>query len=160
MNFRNNSSKCTFNNSGYCKYSDSCRKQHAVEKCKESNCDQECTRRHPRECNRGESCKFLRRKICAYDHDKPSKDEVKETHDQDIRGIEIKVKKDLENSVNGIEKRLMKELNDIKTLFEKQTKDIEDLTTENRNKSKELNKKFKEVEVYKFVFIEHYKTIQ
>ena len=41
MNFRNNSSKCTFNNSGYCKYSDSYRKQHAVEKCKESNCDQD-----------------------------------------------------------------------------------------------------------------------
>ena len=59
----------------------------------------------------------------------------KETYDQDIRGIEIKVKKDLENSVNCIEKRLLKELNDIKTLFEKQTKDIEDLTTENRNKS-------------------------
>ena len=46
---------CKFNQYGYCRYKETCRKQHINENCENSSCDwKTCKLRHPK------SCKFLR----------------------------------------------------------------------------------------------------
>jgi hypothetical protein len=91
--YRNNPSKCQFN-VGFCKYKEKCYKKHYAEKCMDLNCDNRCFKRHPKQCKRGQNCKFFKQKTCAYDHD-PHVPNI----DDDNLGDKIKeeIKKELEN---------------------------------------------------------------
>ena len=53
---------------GYCKFGDKCRKQHFKTVCSNPECDKSCKSRHPRICKFKEKCKFFAKKICAYKH--------------------------------------------------------------------------------------------
>ena len=67
-NFRNNITKCLYNDSGFCKFSKECRKQHFENVCQTKNCDKRCLNRHPKPCKFKDECKFLEKNICAYSH--------------------------------------------------------------------------------------------
>ena len=60
--------KCKFNDSGYCKFGSQCRKQHFSKVCNKPNCKRDCKARHPKLCKHEQTCKFLKRGICAYKH--------------------------------------------------------------------------------------------
>ena len=66
--FRNNASKCAYNDKGYCKFKDECRKQHFSEVCEEKDYKKECNKRHPKECRWKNKCKFLAKNVCAFSH--------------------------------------------------------------------------------------------
>ena len=115
--FRKNLSKCLFNDCGFCKYKENCSKQHFLEKCREENCDKQCTKRHPKPCKNGQSCSFNRKQICAYDHEVIENDSFSK----------------LEKKVNTNENTL-KELKDLKGICERQSIDIEELKQETKTK--------------------------
>ena len=48
--FRNNPSRCPFNDKGFCKYQERCNKQHYKDRCQELKCDGKCLKRHPKVC--------------------------------------------------------------------------------------------------------------
>ena len=60
---------CPFNNLGFCKYKDKCKKKHLAEKCLNRKCERKCSKRHPKLCKYGESCRCKAKGVCAYDHD-------------------------------------------------------------------------------------------
>ena len=66
-NFRNNS-KCLYNDKGFFKFRDQCRKQHFNVVCEIKDCDKSCRGRHPKPCKNEERCRFLAKNICAYKH--------------------------------------------------------------------------------------------
>ena len=74
--FRNNP-KCSFNDTGFCKYGDQCRKMHYKTICSIDNCDKRCHSRHPKPCKHGGKCKFFAKKICASKHDTIANDDEK-----------------------------------------------------------------------------------
>ena len=127
-NFRNNSVKCLFNKYGYCKYREDCRKQHFLGKCSDLECDQECNKRHPKECNRGESCKFLKKKICSYEHENRRTSNVKNDE----------ADKSLQHKFESLEKAMMTEIKDLKVIIENERKEIKVLKAENEKKSKDI----------------------
>ena len=65
--FRNNP-KCLFNDTGFCKYGDHCRKMHFISIFTIENCDKGYQSRHPKPCKHGGNCKFFAKQICAYKH--------------------------------------------------------------------------------------------
>ena len=66
--FRNNSEKCLFNDTGFCKFRTECRKQHCESVCQIEDCDRKCLNRHPKPCKHRQKCKFLAKNICAFSH--------------------------------------------------------------------------------------------
>ena len=86
-----NSSKCLFNDVGFCKYRDRCRKKHYTEKCRQEKCDETCTQRHPKACKHEENCKFYTKNICAYDHDNLAKRATKVSDKKPKTELEDKV---------------------------------------------------------------------
>jgi hypothetical protein len=73
---------CKYNQSGFCKYRDKCKRIHNLENCKnKSDCtSQNCPNRHPKQCkniSRNGKCKYEEK--CAYDHDKSSKEREQAT---------------------------------------------------------------------------------
>ena len=62
---------CLYNQSGFCRYGDMCRKHHVHEVCSTSNCkNKSCRQRHPKPCRHFKtevSCKFG--DLCAYKHE-------------------------------------------------------------------------------------------
>ena len=85
--FRNNHSKCSYNDTGYCKFKEECRKLHSSSICQNDNCDKSCPERHPKECKFREKCKFHGKGLCAFSH---------ETVDNEKNNFEKRMK-DLEN---------------------------------------------------------------
>ena len=67
--FRNNSPKCWFNDVGYCKFKEECKKEHSFSVCQNKSCDKKCQKRHPKECKYKDECKFLQKGICSFSHD-------------------------------------------------------------------------------------------
>ena len=67
--FRNNLAKCPYNDSGYCKFNNECRKSHSLSICKKEKCDKKCPDRHPKDFKFKEECRFLEKNICAFNHD-------------------------------------------------------------------------------------------
>ena len=61
--------KCSFNDRGYCKFREHCRKQHHKTICPNEKCDRNCNARHPKPCKFKTKCKFNAKLICAYKHD-------------------------------------------------------------------------------------------
>ena len=61
-------SKCLFNDTGFCKFGDQCRKQHHKSVCFIMHCNRNCNSRHPKPCKFKAKCKFFSKQICAYKH--------------------------------------------------------------------------------------------
>ena len=65
-----NTFQCYHNNRGHCQYGEKCRYQHYKITCEKIVCtDGECKFRHPKVCKYRDSCKYLRKQICAYKHE-------------------------------------------------------------------------------------------
>ena len=60
--------KCSFNDSGYCRFGDKCRNVHHKSICSRKYCDKSCNSRHPKPCRFEENCIFLAKGICAFKH--------------------------------------------------------------------------------------------
>ena len=60
--------KCFFNDRGYCKFREHCRKHHHKSVCQIKHCDKNCNARHPKLCKFKSKCKFNARSICAFKH--------------------------------------------------------------------------------------------
>ena len=68
---------CKYNQSGFCKYKDKCRRKHYSENCEDkSDCRaHNCPKRHPKECKnitKTGKCKYGDK--CAYNHDALTKE--------------------------------------------------------------------------------------
>ena len=68
--------KCLFNNTGFCKFCEQCRKQHYKTVCLIQNCDKKCKSRHPKPCKFNQKCKFFAQNICAFKHVTSAWDDV------------------------------------------------------------------------------------
>ena len=98
--------KCVFNDTGYCKYGDYCRKMHYKYVCNIQNCNGNCKSRHPKSCKDGQNCRFFSKKVCAYKHvTLASNDE--ENHDLKKQLKSLKMEN--ENNISKV-KRLEEEL--------------------------------------------------
>ena len=118
------SQKCSYNNSGYCKFSRSktgCKRYHPTEICQINSCaSKTCPQRHPKTCKYGENCMYQAK--CSYRHnDKYEKKmidltQMSELEKQvDILTTEINVlKKENDEKINTLAKAHLKELEDIK----------------------------------------------
>ena len=92
-NFRNNQSKCVFNDVGYCKYGDKCMNTHSKTICKVRLCNKKCLERHPRQCKYKLECKFLKKEICAFSHvtlatDDENLEKVNKANENKIKQLE------------------------------------------------------------------------
>ena len=67
--FRNKLTKCFFNDIGYCKFQESCRKEHFLGICYQRNCERNCHKRHPILCKYQNKCKFYEKNVCAFKHE-------------------------------------------------------------------------------------------
>ena len=67
--------KCLFNDRGYCKYREQCRKQHHKSICPIKNCDKKCNARHPKPCKFKSECRFNAKNICAFKHNTIGKED-------------------------------------------------------------------------------------
>ena len=63
-----NNPKCLFNDTGFCKFCEQCRRQHYKTVCLIQNCDKKCKSRHPKPCRFKQKCKFFAQNICAFKH--------------------------------------------------------------------------------------------
>ena len=73
---------CKYNQSGFCKYKDKCKRKHFFENCdKKHDCtSQNCPKKHPKQCKnttKNGKCKYEEK--CEYDHDKSSKEKEQVT---------------------------------------------------------------------------------
>ena len=153
---RNNSSKCSFNDTGFCKFKAECRKQHFQNICDNQNCDKNCMNRHPKACKDKEKCKFLKKNNCAYNHD------VHAEENSDVQGeaeriIEIgnlkhllsKYKVEIESKVKSlteamdVERKKTQEHESTKKELIKKNVDLERLVSK---EMKELNLKIVKLE--------------
>ena len=93
----NNSPKCSYYNSGYCKFAkkeNGCKYLHPTECCKDSKCkDKGCQLRHPKKCRHGEKCRY--QTLCAYKHyEYETKNTVQfnQSKDDDTLNLTAKIK--------------------------------------------------------------------
>ena len=112
------SKTCKFYNTGFCKYSNSCRFRHAKENCL-GECDKRiCEKRHPKLCKFGSVCK--RGQSCCYKHIKSPNVDTK----QDDKLDNIKAE------INALKKTLS-DLLDAKTEVEALKKIVKTLQNDN-----------------------------
>ena len=136
--------KCSFHDSGYCKFGEKCRKQHYNTVCLDPNCDKNCKSRHPRICKFKAKCKFFAKNVCAYKH------VTLACGDSDLNALKLQVKslqleneaklskiiqleeetKIVQSKIEALEEekeissKLVKELKDTITLLEKENVDL------------------------------------
>ena len=116
--FRNNVSKCLFNDVGFCKLKESCRKQHFSEKCEAINCDRNCSKRHPKECKHGRKCRFKATNICAFNHEESGNKNTKVMDDfKDI----------LEQKLLSADNKFANKIEDLTNKCEEQSRQISEL---------------------------------
>ena len=95
------------NKYSYCKFQDTCRKQHVYERCEDKTCKmKDCPRRHPKECYYFRSydgrCKFGT--ACFYDHREenrfePLEKEIEDLHEEYERLKQIFSEKEVETKI-------------------------------------------------------------
>ena len=91
--FRNKITKCLFHNRGYCKYGESCRKQHFKQVCEQKSCNKDCKKRHPKPCKWGIKCKFQKNNICAFSHTTTiQKDSRIELFEKEVKALKDEIK--------------------------------------------------------------------
>ena len=142
-NSRNKMTKCLFNDAGFCKFKENCRKQNFSEKCKIPKCDRKCLYRHPKQCKHRENCKFHNKNICAYDHDTLESSE--KTSEVLLDNIKEEVKKQLDSKMN-IEYNFSEQVKLIKAICEAKTQENEKLKRDNEIRMKISENKFKALE--------------
>ena len=95
---------CKYNQFGFCKFGDLCRKPHVNELCKNLHCEKKlCLKRHPKECKyfaTNNTCKF-EKQGCAYKH-------VESINQSDIQ----KLSNDLKSLTSTI-KEMMSKINQL-----------------------------------------------
>ena len=111
--FRNNLSKCLFNDRGFCKFKEGCRKQHFSSICPrpKENCDENCLDRHPKQCKFKDGCKFLKKKVCAFSHASVAQDD-KTIELIKLLDVQVKELKQLFEDNKVASESKMKSLND------------------------------------------------
>ena len=136
-----NESLCKFNQSGFCKYKDHCRKQHVMDICPTSMCtNMTCLLRHPkvckyflnfRRCKFGESCAFL------HGPEKQTDAESIRELEQEIQHLKAKISQvetilskldKIEDKIRTMEKSNVKNCEEIKEViqtFNQKTSQIE-----------------------------------
>ena len=110
---------CRYNQTGFCKYKDHCKKTHENQKCKNlASCtNKECLKRHPKRCKhfyKDEGCRF--KEDCAYSHEDAKQTTqnyinnavavVVTKHNTEIKAIQEEVK-DLKDLVESMKERLV-----------------------------------------------------
>ena len=96
---KNSSSKCNFNNRGYCKSKNDCKDKHSDDICNNLECNEEnCEKRHPYECKFGIRCKYNKKNECMYLHVTLASDDnkleaLKAQFDKKLGNLELNVKK-------------------------------------------------------------------
>ena len=61
--------KCPYNDRGYCKFGNECNNKHVDKVCNDRDCTEEvCDKRHPNPCKFGLRCKHNKKKLCSYSH--------------------------------------------------------------------------------------------
>ena len=101
--------KCWYNDNGFCKFDEECRKRHFKTICVIKYCDRKCEGRHPRLCQFEERCRFLKKGICAFKHVTRAND------DEEINALKTKMElletenKNLKNKFKVLENNIAKE---------------------------------------------------
>ena len=102
---------CRYNNFGYCKYGEVCRKCHVDELCDDLSCDPfMCIKRHPKECKYYRNynrCKF---NPCKFAHvAKRNSDDKYEELVEKVDMIEeiLKNKVDLETKIEEVDEKIV-----------------------------------------------------
>ena len=156
-NFRNNPSRCDFNNFGFCKFKVECRKQHAKNVCKIQNCDGKFANRHPKPCKDKEKCRFAKKNICAFNHE-ALEEAFEEVHGQAKMPSDeiVELKKQIIGNEDKYERKikgLKDEINIEKNKNEVHQNAIKDAIRANcdlektfKNEMKQLNLKMKKLE--------------
>ena len=85
---------CLYNQTGFCKFRQHCRKEHENQICQEDHDFKStgCTLRHPKVCRsfRGDgSCKF--KSGCAYKHENNQEAEMVKNHDQEVMNLQMEM---------------------------------------------------------------------
>ena len=70
--------KCSYFDTGYCKYGEKCQFRHYLIKCEILDCENEnwgfC---HPKPCEHRKKCRYYSKGICAYEYDTLAHDDKK-----------------------------------------------------------------------------------
>ena len=144
---------CKFNQSGFCKYQNHCRKQHIMDICPTSMCNNmSCLFRHPKVCkffNNFKRCKFG--ELCAYLHGP----EI-QTEDRKISELEENLAQ-VKAEIRKVEATLLQLEN-----IENRMRSVEDSNRRNNERIEEVNQtldqKISQFEDMKRTFSE--KTVQ
>lgn len=117
---------CFHNNVGYCKFREECHYQHFHVICSERVCRKsQCKARHPRLCRKGNTCKFLKKNICAFRHNNLKED----TSDEQNVSRKISI---FEEEIRN----LKHEIFELKNCIEKKQSELE--ATSERQDTKEI----------------------
>ena len=115
-------SKCNFNNRGYCRLKDECDNKHTNKVCNDLDCDEdECDMRHPNPCKFGLRCKFNKKQVCMYLHLTPA---ASDEHGEKFDKIEKKIKEIEKKSTITVDNVLAKQIEDKFTYFESQISNL------------------------------------
>ena len=60
--------KCPYNDSGFCKFGEECRKKHFKDICLKPKCSKNCEGRHPKTCKFESKCNLFKKNVCAFKH--------------------------------------------------------------------------------------------
>ena len=132
--------KCSFFDTGYCKYGEKCKFKHFLIKCEISECENvNCSFRHPKPCKHRKKCKYFSKGICSYEHDTLAHDDAQElkahkSFEEKIKQLEIKAIKNESDHQNQIkafwvelkeQKKIIAEVIACKNMSEKKMQDNE-----------------------------------
>ena len=146
---------CKFNQSGFCKYKEHCRKQHVMDVCPTSMCNNmSCLLRHPKVCKFFLSfmrCKFG--EACAFLHgpDKQTDAENISELEQEIQHVKAKISEvetilskldKIEERMMSVEKRNLKTCEEIKEVM----KTLNQKTSQMEKVQKTLDPKTSQIE--------------
>ena len=155
--FRNNSSKCWFNDTGYCKFKEECRQQHSSSICQSKACDNGCPDRHPQECKFKERCRFLDKGMCAFSHDYAESE-----NENLIKRIEA-LEKEFERNKTESDTQIKQLKEEMKTFKRDSIENVEHMNKRNeilKNDLKQENAKLVQVIDELKVKIDNQKTIK
>ena len=144
--------KCWYNDNGYCKFGQECKKIHFRIICAIKSCDRKCKGRHPRLCQFEEKCKFFKKGICAFKHINPVSDNQQSNALKTKMGLLETENKNLKDKVKELEEGVSKEQNineELKelikvkdfTIEESKYKlaNLENIASKNENEIKQLS---------------------
>ena len=178
-NFRNNIQKCSFNDTGYCKFKEECRKEHSKKVCGDKKCDRKCDKRHPKKCDFKERCKFYKKNCCAFSHEANAHDDEKvKTLENTVSELKVAIEKNkseannhtndkvksLELTVSKLKEAIAKDKVEESKTIKKLNSEVESLKNKNLELQQQFDKKQKDLEIYMkqevHVLIERIETLK